>query len=233
MKPQDLKSARLDRGWSQQEAALRLGVSQPYLAMLERGKRRLTPRLVRKVRKVFDMPPTVLPPSGFLEAPLAKDPAQTLAKQFAALGYQGLAYLQSRGWPRNPAEVLLRALAQENLEARLVEALPWVLARYWDMDKDWLVREAKVRDLQNRLGFVTTLARSVAERSGLRNTERVHSLEELERTLARSQLAREDTLCRASMTEAERRWVRENRPEEARRWRLLTDWRPETLRYGA
>ncbi len=229
VRPRELRSARLGRGWSQQEAAARLGVSQPYFAMLETGKRQFTPQLVRKVRKVFDFPPTVLPPSGFQ---LAGDADQALAEQLSALGYEGFAYLRVRRWQKNPAEVLLAALAQEELEARLVEALPWLLVRYWNLDRDWLVREAKLRDLQNRLGFVVGLARRVAE-GGVGDRQRLQALEQLERTLERSRLDREDTLCKASMTDAERRWLSENRPDEARRWHLLTDWRAETLPYAA
>src|ERR1700675_1132159 len=64
----------------------------------------------------------------------------------------------------NPAEVLLGALAQDDLEPRLVEALPWLVLRYSTLDWSWVVREAKVRDLQNRLGFVVGLARQLAVR---------------------------------------------------------------------
>jgi hypothetical protein len=44
---------------------------------------------------------------------------------------------------------------------------------------------------------------------------------------------REDTLCHESMTEAERRWLRERRPEEARHWNLLTGLVPEHLSYAS
>ncbi|MGC9199192.1 MAG: hypothetical protein ACP5E5_09670 [Acidobacteriaceae bacterium] len=36
-------------------------------------------------------------------------------------------------------------------------------------------------------------------------------------------LAKEDTLCRGSVTQAERAWLRERRPEPAKHWNLLTD----------
>ncbi|MGH7407910.1 MAG: helix-turn-helix domain-containing protein, partial [Candidatus Methylomirabilales bacterium] len=62
----DLKSGRLARGLSQVQAATRLGVSQPYLAMLEGGSRRLTPELARRAMKVYDLSPAVLPPSELL-----------------------------------------------------------------------------------------------------------------------------------------------------------------------
>ena len=41
--------------------------------------------------------------------------------------------------------------------------------------------------------------------------------------LERSRLAREDTLSNESMTQAERKWLRQNRPSKARHWNLLTD----------
>jgi len=142
----------------------------------------------------------------------------------------GFAYLRPRVPKKNPAEVLLSALVHDDLEARLVEALPWLLLRYWDMDVDWLVEQAKVRDLQNRLGFLVSLARRVFENPP--NEDRNRALAELETALERSRLAREDTLCKTPRTDAERRWLTENRTEEAQRWNLLTDWRAEHLQYA-
>jgi hypothetical protein len=55
----------------------------------------------------------------------------------------------------------------------------------------------------------------------------------LEAELERSRLAAEDTLCHAALGPAHRRWLRESRPPEAAAWNLLTDWRPEHLRYAA
>lgn len=155
-----------------------------------------------------------------------------LARSLAALGYPGLAHiLPQRPSLKNPGEVLLAALGASDLEARLVEALPWVAWRHAALDWGWVMREAKVRDLQNRLGFVVSLAHVVAERAGDEQTARV--LQGVESELERSRLAREDTLCRALMSEAERRWLEEHRPPLARRWNLLTDWTAEVLRYVA
>jgi hypothetical protein len=44
-----------------------------------------------------------------------------------------------------------------------------------------------------------------------------------------SRLAKEDTLCRESMTRAERAWLREHRPKSAEHWNLLTDLTVEQL----
>ncbi len=208
---------------------MRLGVSQPYLAMLERGQRRLTPKLALRVAKLYELAPTTVPRSQ-RELPARLD-AATLARDAAGLGYPGFAYLRSRRrTPKNPGEVLLTALAQDDLEPRLVEALPWLVLRYSTLDWSWVVREAKVRDLQNRLGFVVGLARQLAVRVG--DGRKARSLLDLEAALDRSRLAREDTLCRSSLPEAERRWLVEHRPEAAKHWNLLTDWTADALRYA-
>ncbi len=226
-----LRDARRARGLSQLQAAARLRVSQPYLAMLESGRRRLTPELARRAMRVYGLSPTVLAPaaSASLGQPLAPE---SLARDLAALGYPGFAHLRPRSWtPRNPGEVLLAALAQDELEARTVEALPWLVLRHWPLDRAWLVREAKLHDLQNRLGLVVTLARRLAERAGEEGTAR--DLGELEAELDRSRLARQDTLCRTSLSPAERRWLAGHASEEARRWNVLTDWTADALRYPA
>ena len=230
MNAHDLRTARLAKDWSQVEAATRLGVSQPYLAMLERGQRRLTPKLALRAAKLYDLAPTAVPRSERAFPPRLS--AATLARDLAGLEYPGFAYMRSRKWtPKNPGEVLLTALAQSDLEPRLVEALPWLVLRYWTLDWSWVVREAKVRDLQNRLGFVVGLARHLTERAGAERKAR--ALTNLEVQLDRSRLAREDTLCRASLPEPERRWLAEHRPEAAKHWNLLTDWTADALRYAA
>ena len=227
----DIRTGRLAKGLSQVQAAARLKVSQPYLAMLERGERRLTPDLARRAMKAYDLSPTALPPSHSGSSRQRMTP-EALARDLAGLGYPGFAYLRPRKWkPRNPGEVLLTALAQEDLESRLVEALPWLVLRFWPLDQEWLIREARLLDLQNRLGFVVTLARRLAEGAG--DQPRAHAFKDLETVLERSRLAREDTLCRASLPEAERRWLAKHRPQEARHWNVLTDWTADALRYVA
>lgn len=224
----DLKAGRAAKGWSQVKAAAQLRVSQPYLAMLENGSRRVTRDLAARAMQVYELPPTALPPA---EDPHQDVDAGSLADDLAALGYPGFAHLRPRRWKaKNPGQVLLMALAQDELEARLVEALPWLLLRYGNVDHDWLVREAKLRDLQNRLGFVVSLARRAARGQHERTVERLKSLEA---ALDRSRLAREEPLCKASLSEPERRWLEANRPVEARHWNLLTDWTPDHLRYVA
>jgi len=132
---------------------------------------------------------------------------------------------------KNPYQVVLEALAQPNLEARIVEALPWLMVRHAEGDTQWLEDNAKLTDVQNRLGFVVTMARRLTESHPKRKAE-AQALARLEERLYKSRLAREETLCRESLTGAERRWLRTNRSEEARRWNLLTGWMPEHFRYA-
>jgi transcriptional regulator with XRE-family HTH domain len=213
---EQLKRARLERGWSQEQAAHRLGVTQAYYSMLESGRRSLTPR-VRKLMQVFKLPPTVLPAHEVREDVTA----DFLAHELALLGYPGFAHLRRRGRKVNPAEYVLTALAKRNLEARVAEGLPWLVRRYPDMPRDWLVREARARNLQNRLGFVVTLGRLAAGEN---------DPQPLEQTLADSKLEKVDSFCK-ELNEAERRWLMENSSREARQWNLLSDLRPDTLRY--
>ena len=224
------KHARSEQGWTQAETAFHLGVSQPYVALLERGARPFPPKLARKAAKLLKMNPVTLPLSrGNVSAD-----AETLARRLSALGYPGFAYLRPLR-RKNPAEVLVSALRNDNLEARLAEALPWLLLQYGTMDeklKEWMVKEARLRGLTNRLGFAVTLARQVAERKGDTQSDTYNSLVGLERELYRSRLAEEDTFCQDQLSERQRAWLRETRPEAAKRWNLLTNWRPEHLRYA-
>jgi hypothetical protein len=47
--------------------------------------------------------------------------------------------------------------------------------------------------------------------------------------LESSRLVKEDTLCKESMTRAERAWLREHRSKSAEHWNLLTDLTVEQL----
>ncbi len=156
--------------------------------------------------------------------------ADSLGKRLAALGYAPFAYLRSGARPENPAAVLLWALGADNLEPRLVEALPWLLLHFGDPDTDWLVREAKVGDLQNRLGFVVSLAKEVAAR-GERFAGRLDALTALEAMLDRSRLVREDTLCEAGMSGKMQAALRQSRSPTAVHWNLVTGWKVEHLHY--
>jgi hypothetical protein len=151
--------------------------------------------------------------------------ADSLPGVLGALGYEPFGYL--RGRVANPAAVLLSALRQKDLPTRVVEALPWLALRFPDLNREWLVEHAKLHDAQNRLAYVVALA---SELDGGGVGERLRALV---LGLEPSRLAREDTLCHDSMTDAERRWLRQQRPPQAEHWNLLTDLRREHLPYAS
>ena len=228
MNGQELREARLRKVWTQQQAAERLGVTQAYLSMLEHGRRVLPNSLARRAVEVLHAPPTSLP---LLDADFGTPQgSDKLRSELAGLGYPGFAHVRART-RRNPAEVLLKALNESDLDTRVAEGLPWLVLRYADMDWDWLVQNAKLSDRQNRLGFVTTLAFQLASKSA--EPHRSRKLKEYVGVLDLSRLVREDTFCHDSLTEAERKWLRVNRPAEAKHWNLLTDMKAENLPHAA
>jgi transcriptional regulator with XRE-family HTH domain len=221
MPPLPLRDARLAKQWTQTDLAKRLGVSQAYVAMLENGKRQPSRALAELLVGTLGLSPEALPTT----MPPSMD-AGELSVDLANLGYPGFQRLRSSKTPKNPAVVLFGALRQEGLEPRLAEALPWVLLQFPDLDWEWLVPLAKQHDLQNRLGFVVSLARRLAQR---RNPGVSARLRQRELALERSRLAAEDVFGRSKLTETERRWLRENRSAEAAHWNVLTGLRPESL----
>ena len=156
------------------------------------------------------------------------DPAK-LAGAIADLGYPRFCQLSGES-KKNPAIILLAALGTDDLEVRIIEALPWLAVRYYNLDWDWLLDRVKQRHAQNRLGFIVTLGRRIA---GKHENQRASSrLRQIEEALRPARLACEDTLCQASLSDAERRWLRNSRPEDAQYWNLLTDLDSEQLSYG-
>ena len=120
----------------------------------------------------------------------------------------------------------MTALAQPDLEPRLTEALPWLLLKYPQLDTGWVVSQARLFGLSNRVGFVVDLAKPLATRQ-----DQVACLAKLTELLRASRLDVESTLCQESLSNAERNWLRENRSDEARYWHLLTDWKTDDLQY--
>jgi hypothetical protein len=108
----------------------------------------------------------------------------------AALGYPRLADRPGRRERRNPTEVVLRCLRAPDVDARVVEAL----------------------DLQNRLGFLVSLAAEAADREGRADARA--PLTSARALLERSRLAAEGAF-RTTLSEAERRWLRQHRPPAA------------------
>jgi hypothetical protein len=192
--------------------------------MVERDVRPVSRQVLSRAHELFDLPPTVLP---FRQA--VSSDGEELKAELGASGYPGFSYLRGRA-TRNPAQLLLDSLEQPDLDTRVVEALPWLVFNYADMEWERLVTHAKMHDLQNRLGFVVTLAKELADRR--HDQLRSNQLSAPQAALEHSRLAREDTLCRESMTAAERRWLQRNRPDEARHWNLLTDVQLQHLAYA-
>jgi transcriptional regulator with XRE-family HTH domain len=212
---------------TQAQAAGALRISQPYLSQLEKGTRGATPDLARKAMTLYRLPATVLPVSP-PEGDATAQPA-VLEKELAVLGYPGFAHVKSKS-ARNPAEVLLSAIVQSDLDARLVEALPWVLGAYPEINWPWLRDQVKLRNAQNRLGYIVYLAKETGA-SPKSGTEPAR-FRSWEGDLEAARLAREGTLCRDSMPRPERAWLRSHRPTAAAHWNLLTGLTPEQLPYA-
>ena len=144
---------------------------------------------------------------------------EVFASELAGLGYPGFAYMRTNAaW--NPSEFLLRALAQDHLEARVVEALPWVAGNF-ELNWNWLLPRLKLLDLQNRFGFLLSLCRRLAESK--RDAEKAHTFAALEERLQASKLQKLDSFCQQGMTQAERKWLQSNSTPDAKNWGLLSD----------
>lgn len=193
--------------------------------MLERDARPVSDDLMPVVLRVFSLPPTARPLGRPHKARLGEG---LFKKALGELGYPGFAYLKGRLF-LNPAELLLLALDSADLDVRVTEALPWLPFHFPDMNWDWLNAEAKSRDRQNRLAYVTLLASEVAQSRG--EAELAKFLRLRSASLERSRLANEDTLAKNSMSQAERKWLRTHRTRAATHWNLLTDLKAEDLQH--
>jgi transcriptional regulator with XRE-family HTH domain len=221
-----LAQVRKTSRMTQVEAACKLGVSQPFLSQLERGDRGMSEEVAKRAYEVFG-DPTFLTPQT--------DRHQTdaeLADELGAMGYPGFAY--RGGQPsRNPAEVLLDALDRPELETRVVEGLPWLPLRYSHLDWKWLTREMKLRNRQNRLGFVVTLAKQLADRMPEYH-EVSPFLSSVEKELEDARLAKVDTLCHETWSNRRLEQVNRQRSRIAEHWNLSTGVSVEHLaHYGA
>lgn len=227
MNGEQLLKERISRNWEQSETAARLKVSQPYLSLIEAGKRPVTDKLALRAVRVFSLPPTALP----VKYPPKTSQSKTedlLASQIARLGYPKFSHLK-RARKVNPAAVLMSALTQDDLESRIVEALPWLIFNFSDMDWSQVINSAKLGDAQNRLGFLVSLAYELAKRSEDENKDAL--FKELLLTLEKSKLVLDDSFRRNSLTETEKAWLKKNRPKEARHWRVLSNFSAEHLAF--
>ncbi len=219
-----LRQARINAGMTQVEAAARLGVSQTLLSLMEKGERSVTPAVAELAVQHLQATPEELPFSFEL-----RHSDDQLAADLGALGYPGYGYLQRR--LRNPAEVLFDALDRPDLDARLVEALPWLPLEYPNMDWSRLTAEAKLRNRQNRLGFVVALAAKVAKKQARRDL--AQRLSHVVKTLEEARLAKSDTLCQESWPRRHRQFAHKQRSALAAHWNLDTRLTEENLAHIA
>lgn len=221
----DLRSVRLQRGWKQQELAELLHVSQTLVSLWEEGLRTFSLKHLERLEKLgVELSPTSLPFHGVGSKP------RDYAQEVADLGYPGFAHFAKGKSRWNPAQLLVLALSENKLDRRTAESLPWLVLHFADMDWDWVFRESKVRDLQNRLGFTLTLARELAEKKSQEGA--AVRLREQEAKLRPSLLAKEDTFCNDTMTLSERRWFQEHRSPQAKHWHILSNLEPSVLTHA-
>jgi transcriptional regulator with XRE-family HTH domain len=221
-----LRNFREQRGWNQQEVARRVGVSQTLVSLWENGDRNPSTTRLHQLRQLgMEIDATELPMRDKLSQ-ADVDYAEELSK----LGYPGFAHFQSGEPSWNPAQLLVSALSEHDLDRRVAEGLPWLVLRYSEMDWNWVRREAKLLDLQNRLGFTLALAKKLAVQK--KQASVAARLELQEETLERSLLAKEDTYCYDSMTQAERKWLQTRRSPDAAAWHVLSDLEPAYLTHA-
>ena len=84
----DLRQARTAKGWTQDDLARRLDVSQAYVSLLESDRRPVPGPLVRKLVSILERPASALP-VGSESSPL---PADGVARALGTLGYAGFAH---------------------------------------------------------------------------------------------------------------------------------------------
>jgi transcriptional regulator with XRE-family HTH domain len=222
-----LKAARGRAKLGQAEAAEKLGVTQAYLSMLEGGRRPVTEEVAVRAARVFRLPATALPMKAGRQRALDVDGFKA---ELGAMGFPGFPLVRGRKPRYNPARLIFMAIDQDELDRSVVEALPFVVLKFANLDWEWLLREAKLHDRQNRLGFLVDVAMGLAKE--LADPWQGKLLEEAKVGIERSRLAREDTLCDDSMTEKERKKLRQKRTAKARHWNLLTDMEGKELGGG-
>lgn len=220
-----LAQNRLSKGLEQQEAAEILGVSQSYLSLIETGKRKLNQKLAEKAVTVFRLSAEKLPVSENWDD-LPKADNSELAEALATLGYPKFSHLK-KGKLQNPAEVMFLAFQNKNVESRIVEALPWLVFTFPELDWGMLIKYAKFFDFQNQLGFVVNLARQLAKKVGDKSKQK--SFLSVEQNLEKSRLLRETSF--SKITESEKVYLKQNRPKEAKFWRVLSDLSVNHLDY--
>lgn len=197
--PTTLQNWRKRNRLTQVAAASLLGVSQPYLSLLENEARPLTPALKCRMKAVC------LPDNK-------QSYDVSFAANLSALGYPGFSHIPPARSKSTPESLLSSILSRPDTDARVAVGLRWLVRRYADeMDLNWLVRQAKLHNFQNRLGFLLQLAGGELPRvlSAVRELERARQVQEA-------------TYCWDSMPAAARDWMRVNRTPLAKHWNIVT-----------
>ena len=251
---------------SQGDLARALGVTQAYVSQLESGARPVSRRLAERLGALPDLPPIVVPaaftPLDDAEADLAADLGVLGYGAFAAsaaapcVATPSVAVLSAAApstasgpavaattrraasrCAKNPAAVIISVLARQQVAPSVMAGVPWLLLSHTGIDTAWLVDQARRRNLQNRLGFLTDLAIELARAQEASTSSRprvddehLETLVALRADLETSRLANEGTLARV-LTPAERQFFEEHRSAAARHWHLVTGLTTAQLPY--
>ncbi len=90
----------------------------------------MTSELAAQAIKVFHLPPTALPLEAHFHSTLDEG---AFKAELGALGYLGFSYLRGKSH-YNPARLLFLALDQDDLDRRVVDALPWLVYTHPELD---------------------------------------------------------------------------------------------------
>lgn len=162
-------------------------------------------------------------------------------KALAVLGYPGFAYLTryikfetQRERTPNPTELIQWAIAENVLNTRIMEALPWLLAAYVSRI-DWksLIDNAQKQGVQNWLGYLVCLALKLVEsKPSLSHPEAQRLLKKSSLQFQEIRHTREQTLMNEEIGPVMRTWVQANRPQEAAEWHILTTIAMDDLQHA-
>jgi transcriptional regulator with XRE-family HTH domain len=218
-----LMQARKGRGLTQEKTAELLGISQPFLSQMEGGQRPIQETVAMRAFELL-RDPTLLPLS-----PNRREDETKLADELGAMDYPGFAYMAGNQ-ARNPAELLFDALDRPDLDTRIAEGMPWVPLRYPDLDWTWLLSEMKLRNRQNRLGFVVGLALQLAQHLPEHREVKI-KLDLVELELEKARLANPGTYCHDSWSKRQRDQTDKGRSDLAKHWNLTTGVKLEHLEH--
>ncbi|MDQ3170158.1 MAG: helix-turn-helix domain-containing protein [Acidobacteriota bacterium] len=220
-----LRRYRTGRSLSQSALALELGVTQAYVSQVESGARPISRELAERLGTLPGLPASVIP-AGHAEV---DDADADLAAETGALGYPPFA-AAAGARPRNPAAVIVAILGRRQVAPSVMAAVPWLLLSNAEIDATWLIDQVRLRNLQNRLGFLTDLAIDLAQSAFAIEDAHLEALRALRASLEESRLANEGTLARV-LTSTERQFFEEHRSAAARHWHLLTGLTAAQLPY--